>query len=184
MLMTVSTLLAASGQVAPPASAQEMLAQATAQAASEHKQVMVVFGASWCGYCRLTDAFFTDRKIQPVIARYFVIVHFAVQEEKHPELNTPGAEKVYARLMGDAAGAVGGLPTFLILSGKGELLVSSLRPTEKDKIGENIGYPVAPEEIDWFMTMMHKSVPDLSAEEAGAMESYLKARAATLKHAH
>ncbi len=182
-LMTVSTFLAASGQVAPPATAQEMLSQATAQAASEHKQVMLVFGASWCGYCRLTDAFFNDRRIQPIIGRHFVIVHFAVQESKHPELNTPGAEKVYAQLMGDAAGGVGGLPTFLMVSGKGELLASSLRPTEKNKSGENIGYPVEPEEIDWFTTMMHKSVPGLSAEEAGAIESYLKARAATIKHA-
>lgn len=183
-LVTVSTFLAASGQMAPPATAQEMLAQATAQAASEHKQVMLVFGASWCGFCRLTEAFFADAKIQPIISQHFVIVHLAVQEAKHPELNTPGAEKLYTQLMGAAAGEVNGLPTFLILSGKGELLTTSLRPTEKSKIGENIGYPVEPEEIDWFMAMMHKSVPDLSAEDAGAIESYLKAHAAKIKHAH
>jgi len=183
-LMTVFSFMPASGQMAPPATAQGILSQATAQAASEHKQVMLVFGASWCKYCHLLDAFFTDPKIQPIIGRHFVIVHFAVQDSKHPEFNTPGAEKVYAQLMGDAAAEVSSLPNILMLSGKGELLASDLRPTEKNKSGEHIGYPVEPEEIDWFMVMMHKSAPGLTAEEAGAIKSYLQARAETIKTTH
>jgi thioredoxin-related protein len=163
-LMTVFNFMPANGEVAPPATAQGILSQATAQAASEHKQVMLVFGASWCKYCHLLDAFFTDPRIQPIIGRHFVIVHFAMHESEHPELNTPGAEKVYAQLMGDAAAEVGGMPSFLMLSGEGELLASS----------EHIGYPVEPEEIDWFMVMMYKSVPGLTAEEAGAIKSYLE----------
>lgn len=184
LCIVLALCLAAVCQSQPPATAQEILSQATARAAAEHKQVFLVFGASWCSYCRLLDAFFADPKIQPIIDHNFVVVHLSVLESKHPERNTPGGEKLLAELAAPPEGADYGLPVFVFLDGKGVLLTTSMRPSEKSKNGENIGYPVEPQEIDWFMTMMRKSVPAMSAADSSVIESYLKTRATAIQGAH
>jgi hypothetical protein len=43
--------------------------------------------------------------------------------------------------------------------------------------GENIGYPVKPEEIEWFMTMLKRSVPDLEQSEALTVRKWLQNQA-------
>ncbi len=38
----------------------------------------------------------------------------------------------------------------------------------------NIGYPSAPEEIDWFVSMLNKAVPTMTADETRTIDSWLK----------
>jgi hypothetical protein len=40
--------------------------------------------------------------------------------------------------------------------------------------GTNIGHPVEPEEVDWFMVMLKKAAAQLSPEEARVVETYLR----------
>jgi len=179
-------LLLAAGLFAQdkPKAAEEVLKLTTAQSAAAHKPVLLEFQASWCSYCKLFSKMLKDEKLAPIFSKHFVIEHLNIQERKHPELANPGGEELFAKLTGvSISNDEVGVPLIVMLDENGKYLVSSLRPTDKSKSGENIGYPVEPEEIDWFMQMLAKSAPTMSADERKTIESYLKTLAEQVKNA-
>jgi hypothetical protein len=108
--------------------------------------------------------------VKPIVEKYFVVVKIDVQETKEKqELNTPGGEVWFKR-----AGGPAGLPFFAFLDAHGNVIVNSMRPGENGKAAENIGHPEAPEEVDWFMAMVRKAVPEMSGEELGKIEGWLR----------
>jgi thioredoxin-related protein len=119
-LMSVATYAA---QQRPPA--ESVLATAKAAAAEQHKDIFLVFGASWCQPCHEMEAFMADRKIRPILEKYFVIADLNIEEErgKHPELNSPGGEK----LAEDLGGKGGGVPFIVFLDEQGQSLINSNR---------------------------------------------------------
>lgn len=151
--------------------AKNILAAAEAQAMSEHKSILVVFQASWCEPCKQFETFFHDDRIDPVLSRYFIIVHLRVGEElnDHAELNSPGGEALMVKF----GGATSGLPFMVILDGKGQFVCNSNRPLKGSPLGQNIGYPSRPDEIAWFVMMLKKGVPSLSASDRHAVEEWL-----------
>lgn len=154
--------------------ADQILSSAKAAAAKDHKHVFLVFGASWCPPCHELEAFLKDRRMRPLVDKHFVVAELAVEEErgKHPELNTPGGDKFRT----DLGGKDSGVPFIVFLDEQGHPVVNSYRD---NKPGQNIGYPVLPEEIDWFMTMLQKTLPEQTAADARAIRSWLQAAAAS-----
>ena len=47
-----------------PLSANEVITQAKAEAAKAHKNIFIIFHASWCGWCRKMDAAMNDNSIK------------------------------------------------------------------------------------------------------------------------
>ena len=87
-------------------------------------------------------------------------------------LDTPGGDALEARF-----GSKGpGLPFFAFLDEHGKLIANSNRPVPGKPDGENIGHPMAPEEVDYFMLMLRKAVPALSPDDAQVIESYLRSQ--------
>ncbi len=160
------------GQQRP--SADQALTTAESEAAAEHKDIFLVFGASWCPPCHELQAFLEDTVIRPIVQKHFVIVTLNVFEQKgkHPELNTPGAEK----LVKEYGGEDGGVPFIVFLDSQAQPLINSNRPVTGKSHGENVGYPALPEEIDWFMTMLQKSEPSLTPAETHTIEAWLRKR--------
>jgi len=157
-------------QAAPP-SAEELLAQAGKKAEAEKKVIYVHFGASWCGWCKRHDAFLEQAAIKPVFEKYFVPVKVVVQESaQNKALENAGADELLKKVGGPS-----GLPFSAFLDAKGKLIVNSDRVADKKPVG-NIGHPFAPEEIEWFVTMMKKSAPTMAAEDVQTIESALKAQ--------
>ena len=76
--------------------------------------------------------------------------------------------KVAARLR---KGKRGGIPWMVILDGDGKELVTSDGPKG------NVGCPVAPHEIDWFMTMIARTATNLDTDEQKAIRKHLDAYA-------
>ena len=102
--------------------------------------------------------------------KYFVPVHFTVQERKEKKaLETPGGDELMKTLGGPA-----GLPYLAFLNEKGELIINSMRPVEGGKSPENIGHPDKPEEVDWFMAMVAKAAPSMTRDEAATLEKWLR----------
>lgn len=64
-----------------PSEAQTELKSASAQAAKDHKRVLVVFGANWCYDCHVLDATFRSKDFAPLLAANYVVVHINTGDE-------------------------------------------------------------------------------------------------------
>ena len=76
--------------------------------------------------------------------------------------------------MNRAGGGFVSLPFFAFLDGAGATIVNSIRPGAGPAPTRNIGHPVEPNEIDWFLEMVKKAAPAISAGESGALEHWLR----------
>lgn len=159
-----------------PLPANQIVENARTQAVQQQKLIFLVFGASWCGPCHMQDAFMAAPETRAILEKYFVLAKLNVEEEvgKHPELNNPGGEQLMARLGEADARGLEGVPFLTFLDANGDLIVNSNRPIKGEAGGTNVGYPSAPEEIDWFIAMLKKAVPTMTADERSAIDKWLR----------
>ncbi|HXN64646.1 MAG TPA: thioredoxin family protein [Candidatus Acidoferrales bacterium] len=180
-LLIVITLASLASSAAPekPPKADDILAAAKSQAAAQHKNIFLIFGASWCGDCLSLDAFLGAPEIQPLFADKYVISRISVAEEygKNPGLNNPGSMNLLIKYGGVGPGGLIGLPYISILDEKGNPIIDSNRPVKGNAHGQCIGYPSQPEEIDWFLVMLKKN-PLFTEENAKAVKIWLSSNAA------
>lgn len=168
-LLLVAFSLSSLAASAEPPPADQVMAQAEAKATTEHKVIFVHFGASWCGWCRKLDAFLDRPDIKPVFEKYFVPVKLVVQEnDKNKAQENSGGDALLAKLGGPA-----GLPYSAFLDAHGGLIINSKRPTNTGD-DENIGFPVQPEEVDWFVKMMGKAAPQITSDDLKTIEDALR----------
>lgn len=162
-------------------SAMVILHRAEAKARAEHKNILLEFGASWCVNCRLYDRMLQDGAMYEILSKAFVFTTMDTGEQPGDELHadTPGGVAFEDRVGGKNAG----WPYLVVLNPEGEVIVSSMRPDAKAPGGQtNIGYPVLPVEIDWFMTMMRRGGPELKATDLAQMRGWLMAVAHGIEH--
>lgn len=160
----MKTLLAlsliAAGAHAPidtPEPAAKVVASAVAQAEKEHKHVMVIFHASWCGWCKRLDGWMATPKAKAFFEKEFVVAHLDVLEQgDKKKLENEGGAELMKKWKGENAG----LPFTVILNSKGEMVVNS--NSEKEGTAGNIGCPWKAEEQDWFFGMIMKARPEIA----------------------
>jgi thioredoxin-related protein len=148
-----------------PLPATKVLDQACAQAAKENKKVMIIFHASWCGWCKRMDSIMNMPELKPLFTGNFVTEHLVVQESKGKEnLENPGGAEMMKKYNGDKAG----IPYWLIFNSKGKLLADSRMPSTDKKTGKkikaNVGCPAQPDEVDYFIKLLKKTTPLKEAE--------------------
>ncbi|MGD0584008.1 MAG: thioredoxin family protein [Bacteroidales bacterium] len=174
MFLTVALMvtLLAKGQIVPD-SASVVLKNAYKQAATEKKNVMVVFHASWCGWCKKFEASINDSTCKDYFARSYVICELTIMESKGKEnLNTPGAIDIYNK-----NGGSGGIPYFLIYNSKGKLLADSkMKPAgaKADDKPVNIGCPASAEEVAAFVEILRKTSKITDKEVTAVTERFKK----------
>ena len=119
--LLLSATLAAQAAGGPPAIYDEgadakAAVQATlADAAKARLPVLVVFGANWCGDCRMLDATFKTGPSAPLIARHFKVVKVDVGRF---DRNVDIAEAYRVPLKK-------GIPAVAVLSPEGKLLYAT-----------------------------------------------------------
>jgi thioredoxin-related protein len=98
-LFALSLFLAsASFPQKPPASAEEIMKEAYTSAKKENKKVLLIFHASWCGWCHKMDTALNDPSVKKYFDNNFVIRHLVVFESKGKEnLENPGALELLSR---------------------------------------------------------------------------------------
>lgn len=130
-------------------SAEEVLQPAYAQAAKENKNVLLIFHASWCGWCIKMDSSLQDRKVKPLIDNNYVTAHLTVYESPNKkDQENPGALEFLTK----QGGADQGLPYWMILDKTGKLLADA-----QYKPGENSGCPAKEEEVAHFINVLKKT---------------------------
>ncbi len=163
-----------------PAPTPTVLSLAESQAKASGKNVLVIFHASWCGWCKRLEAFMSDPKFKQVFSDNFVTAKLTVlEDDKHKLMeNTGGLEE-----MDQLGGRDAGLPLFAILDPSGNMIINSVRPAAGADKGGNTGFPSEAQEITHFLTMMQKGAPKITADQLQDMQTYLEAQAAALKAA-
>jgi thiol-disulfide isomerase/thioredoxin len=164
MKYIVALLLLISFNSAFAQSAETILKDAAVKAKAENKKIIVLFHASWCGWCKKMDISMND----PVCKKYFddnfITVHLTVDEsEGKKHLETPGGDLIKKKYKGETAG----LPFWLILDADQQLLADSYmrKPgVSKDEAGENIGCPASEPEVAAFIIILQQTT-NLKKEE-------------------
>lgn len=149
----------------PPAPAARLVAEAAAAARAHGKSVMVIFHATWCGWCKRLDKVMEEPALKKVIDARFVVAHLDVMERGEPAktVENPGGMK----LLGEWGGQESGLPFMVILNAAGRRVAdSNAMPKTPQSANPNIGYPGLPAEIEAFVSMLKKGAPKLTAAEA------------------
>lgn len=132
-------------------SADEVLKPVYAEAAKGKKNVLLIFHASWCGWCRKMDTSLQDPAVKPLIDKYYEIAHLTVHESPDKRnLENPGAQELEAKLGGENQG----LPYWAVLDKNGSLLANS-----QYKPGENTGCPASEEEVAYFIRVLKTTSP-------------------------
>lgn len=132
------------------------LNKALKEAKAQKKNVLLVFHASWCGWCKLMEKNMNLPETKPIFDKKFVTTYIDVQERgDKKKLENPGGQELMNTYKGENAG----LPFWLILNPKGEVLADSF-----DSKGDNLGSPATPDEVSSFLTKLEKS-SKMSKEE-------------------
>ncbi|MEP7256247.1 MAG: thioredoxin family protein [Ferruginibacter sp.] len=143
-------------QTVPPA-ANGVLKQAIVDAGHQNKKVLLMFHASWCGWCHKMDSSLNDISCKKFFDDNFVIAHITVMESKGKEnLENPGGLDLMLKYNGKDQG----LPYWVVLDKEAKLLFDSQeRTTQPDGTvkGANIGCPASQKEVDRFIEILKKT---------------------------
>lgn len=135
--------------------------KAITEAKAGKKNVLLIFHASWCKWCKMMEKNMDFPETKPIFDKRFVTAYIDVQERGDKKsLENPGGQELMNKYNGENAG----LPFWLILNPKGEVLADSF-----DAKGENLGSPATPEEVATFIAKIEKS-SKLNKEEAQIIE--------------
>ncbi|MGN7705829.1 thioredoxin family protein [Chryseobacterium sp. 22543] len=131
------------------------------EAKADNKNVLLVFHASWCKWCKMMEKNMDLPETKPIFDKRFVTAYVDVQERgEKKSLENPGGQELMNKYKGENAG----LPFWLVLNSKGEVLTDSF-----DDKGQNLGSPATPEEVNAFIAKLGKS-SKLSKEESQTIE--------------
>ncbi len=153
--------LAATAGAETPRPASDLLAEASATADLSGKNVMAVFHASWCGYCRKLEALIADPEFANMFRNSYEVVRIDVLERKGKEhLENPGGRELMTTL-----GGSDGLPFVAVLTPEGAVKGTN----------DGIGYPVTPAEIDAFLAMLKATGPRVTEADLARLRTRLTA---------
>jgi len=148
-------------------SASNVLKEASIKAKKEHKNILLMFTASWCIWCKKMDKSIQDPACKKFFDQNYVVIHLNVQETDE-KLEHPGSMEYLKLYHGEESG----IPFWVVLDSDLNLLADSYMRTKgesKNEPGENIGCPASEEEVNAFISILKETakhqIQDLPAIE-------------------
>ena len=142
-----------SGQTKIP-SADVLLKEARVEADKMHKNIFIIFHASWCSWCHKMDNAMNDGALKSFFDNNYVIVHLTVDESKgKKDLENPGADELRKKYHGDQQG----LPYWFILDANGNFLADALLKDSSGQKAASVGCPAEKNEVDYFVQVLKKT---------------------------
>jgi thioredoxin-related protein len=167
LALLLAVLFVVPARAGRPQQANEILKTALTEASSAHKNVFVIFHATWCSWCKRLDAALTDPEVRKIIDENYVVTHLDVLErgEKAQTVENPGGQDIMKKLGGEKSG----LPFYAVLDSAGEKLAdSNVMPGKM-----NIGFPGTGEEIAAFEKILKDTAPRMTAEQRAIVAKHL-----------
>ena len=167
VVVAFALLMARDGRAgAAVPSAQSVISTAVARARTEHKVVLIEFGASWCVWCKSFNAFVHAPETERVVANNYVVVNLTVQERgENKALENPGG----AEAMDGWGGAKSGLPFYVFLDADGKKVADSNAMPD----GTNVGFPGNAGELQIFLHLIDTTAPRLGVSDRATIVRYL-----------
>lgn len=166
----VALALAGPLDASAPPSTESVLDRASKEGKPDGRNTLVVFHASWCGWCRKLESILAAPRVKEIVERHFVLVELTVLERGEKQaLENPGAETLLESLAGGEAG----LPFTAVLDRK------TRKPIATSNLagpGTNVGFPAKRDEVDHFVAMLRKGAPEMSAAEAETLRAAFPVR--------
>lgn len=151
-------------QIAIPA-ADEVLQTACKQAAEQHKNILLMFTASWCVWCKKMDASLNDSTCRKYFTDNYIVAHLTVFENgAKKKLENKGAESLLKKYSGEFDT---GIPFWVILDKNGSLLADGCIRADDGK-KSSIGCPATEREVAAFIKILGASSP-LTEKEISAI---------------
>jgi len=136
------------------ASAEDLLKEACAKAGKENKKVMVIFTASWCGWCHRMKKNMDEADVKPFFNQQFETLLITVLESPDKKsLETPGGAAFFTKYGGDGKG----IPFWLVFDKNGNLLADSMKPDGSPEGKANTGCPYEKDEVAYFIEVLKKT---------------------------
>lgn len=149
-LFLLTASLFAQQKVAP---AKEILQAAYKKATAENKNILLIFHASWCGWCHKMDSSINDPLCKKFFTDNYIITHLVVHESGgKKQLENTGA----GELLKQYKALDSGIPFWVILDKKGKLLQDSFIKNENGDTGI-IGCPATEAEVNAFIKTLQQS---------------------------
>ena len=140
-----------------------LLRTAEARAAAGRKKVFLVFNASWCGGCFVLHRFLEDPQVRPIMNAHFVVQDLDIMEHEKNEWENPGGRALYKKYKGPNS-----VPFFAVLDAKGSKLGDSVYN------GQNMGMPSEASDVQFFLKMLKRTAPALTARELTTLKAGLQ----------
>lgn len=149
LLIFTTMIFSLNTGLAQQESADTILKEAFAEAKKDNKNVMIIFKASWCGWCKRMIANVNNESVKDLFERNYVIRELDVLERADKkELENPGALELLKQYKADKSG----IPFFLIYDAEGKLLTNGF-----DDEGQNLGCPASEEEVAIFIDKLKET---------------------------
>ncbi|MBL0357409.1 MAG: thioredoxin family protein [Chitinophagaceae bacterium] len=148
---------------------KEVLNAACKMAAAERKNILLIFHASWCGWCRKMDSSINNKACKKLFADNYVIIHLTVHESgKKKNTENKGAEELLKQYKAFDSG----LPFWVVLDKDGKLLKDSFL---KNANGPSsiIGCPASEKEVAAFVQIL-KATSSLTDKELAVIEGIFR----------
>ena len=150
----------ASSQKNNEPTASQIMKKAYKEAKKSNKKVLLMFHASWCGWCKRMDKQMQDPAVKEYFDRSFVTTHLTVMESpKNKHLENKGAMDIMKKFKADK----GGIPFWVIFNKRGKALEES-----RDDKGSNLGCPASEPEVAKFLEIL-KNTTKMTQKEADAV---------------